>query len=60
LQITKVAGASSSKKQKQGSKDAPTTIAKLFGQEKNITTYNLARMNISLHGMKDTQFGLVF
>ncbi|GEM_PF-4358629 len=55
-----MAGASSSKKQKQGSKDAPTTIAKLFGQEKNITTYNLARMNISLHGMKDTQFGLVF
>jgi type I restriction enzyme M protein len=25
-------------------------------QEKNITTYNLARMNMLLHGMKDTEF----
>jgi type I restriction enzyme M protein len=32
------------------------TIGKIFGQEKNITTYNLARMNMLLHGMKDTEF----
>ncbi|MCY4233567.1 MAG: type I restriction-modification system subunit M [Bacteroidetes bacterium] len=31
-------------------------IGMLYGQEKNITTYNLARMNMLLHGMKDTQF----
>ncbi len=31
-------------------------IGKLFGQEKNITTYNLARMNMLLHGVKDTEF----
>ena len=31
-------------------------ISKIFGQEKNITTYNLARMNMLLHGMKDTEF----
>lgn len=32
------------------------TVCKLYGQEKNITTYNLARMNMLLHGMKDTEF----
>ena len=32
------------------------TIGKIFGQEKNITTYNLARMNMLLHGVKDTEF----
>lgn len=32
------------------------SIGKLFGQEKNITTYNLARMNMLLHGMKDSEF----
>ncbi len=32
------------------------TIGKLYGQEKNITTYNLARMNMLLHGLKDTEF----
>jgi len=32
------------------------TIGKIFGQEKNVTTYNLARMNMLLHGMKDTEF----
>jgi type I restriction enzyme M protein len=32
------------------------TIGKVFGQEQNITTYNLARMNMLLHGMKDTEF----
>jgi len=25
-------------------------------QEKNITTYNLARMNMLLHGVKDSEF----
>ncbi len=37
-------------------KDAGGTIGKIYGQEKNITTYNLARMNMLLHGMKDTEF----
>ena len=32
------------------------SIGKIFGQELNITTYNLARMNMLLHGMKDTEF----
>ncbi|MBI2513036.1 MAG: type I restriction-modification system subunit M [Opitutae bacterium] len=32
------------------------TIGKIRGQEKNITTYNLARMNMLLHGVKDTEF----
>jgi type I restriction enzyme M protein len=31
-------------------------IGKIYGQEKNITTYNLARMNMLLHGLKDTEF----
>ena len=31
-------------------------VGKLYGQEKNITTYNLARMNMLLHGVKDTEF----
>lgn len=31
-------------------------VGKLYGQEKNITTYNLARMNMLLHGMKHTEF----
>ena len=34
------------------------TIGKIYGQEKNITTYNLARMNMLLHGMKDTEFDI--
>ena len=37
-------------------KDHGGTIGKIYGQEKNITTYNLARMNMLLHGMKDTEF----
>lgn len=37
-------------------KDAGGTIGKIYGQEKNITTYNLARMNMLLHGVKDTEF----
>lgn len=37
-------------------KNADRNIGKIYGQEKNITTYNLARMNMLLHGMKDTEF----
>ena len=42
------------KKQTKGS----GTIGKIYGQEKNVTTYNLARMNMLLHGMKDTEFDI--
>lgn len=31
-------------------------IGRIYGQEKNITTYNLARMNMLLHGVKDLEF----
>ncbi len=31
-------------------------IDKIYGQESNITTYNLARMNMLLHGVKDSEF----
>jgi type I restriction enzyme M protein len=34
----------------------PHGIGKIYGQEKNITTYNLARMNMLLHEVKDTEF----
>ena len=34
----------------------PNSISQIYGQEKNITTYNLARMNMLLHGFKDTAF----
>ena len=34
----------------------PHGIGKTFGQENNITTYNLARMNMLLHGVKDSEF----
>ncbi|MGG8364595.1 type I restriction-modification system subunit M [Bacillus cereus] len=34
----------------------PNSIAQIYGQEKNITTYNLARMNMLLHGLKDSEF----
>lgn len=37
-------------------KENDGTVGKIYGQEKNITTYNLARMNMLLHGMKDTEF----
>ena len=37
-------------------KDAGGTIGKIYGMEKNITTYNLARMNMLLHGVKDSEF----
>ncbi len=33
-------------------------IGKIYGQEKNITTYNLSRMNMLLHGVKDTEFDI--
>lgn len=36
-------------------KDSGGTISKIYGQEKNITTYNLCRMNMLLHGMKDSE-----
>ena len=38
--------------------EAGGTIGKISGQEKNITTYNLARMNMLLHGVKDTEFDI--
>lgn len=34
------------------------SIGKIYGQESNITTYNLARMNMLLHGVKDTEFDI--
>lgn len=37
-------------------KDAGGSIGRICGQESNITTYNLARMNMLLHGVKDTEF----
>ena len=36
----------------------PHGIGMIYGQEKNITTYNLARMNMLLHGLKDTEFAI--
>ncbi|MCC8361607.1 type I restriction-modification system subunit M [Lysobacter sp. A6] len=37
-------------------KESGGTIGKIYGQEYNVTTYNLARMNMLLHGVKDTEF----
>ena len=34
----------------------PRGIGRIYGQEKNITSYNLARMNMLLHGVKDSEF----
>jgi len=31
-------------------------IGRIYGQENNVTTYNLARMNMLLHGVKDSEF----
>lgn len=31
-------------------------IGKIYGQEKDVTTFNLARMNMLLHGLHDTEF----
>ena len=36
--------------------EAGGTIGRIYGQESNVTTYNLARMNMLLHGVKDTEF----
>ena len=36
----------------------PHGIGMIYGQEKNITTYNLARMNMLLHGVKDSEFSI--
>ena len=33
-------------------------LNRIYGQEKNITTYNLARMNMLLHGVKDSEFDI--
>ncbi len=33
-------------------------IGRIYGQEKNVTTYNLARMNMLLHGVKDSEFDI--
>ncbi len=33
-------------------------VNRIYGQEKNITTYNLARMNMLLHGVKDSEFDI--
>lgn len=36
--------------------EAGGSVGRIYGQEKNITTYNLARMNMLLHGIKDSEF----
>ena len=41
---------------RQRMKKAGGQIGRIYGQESNITTYNLARMNMLLHGVKDTEF----
>ncbi|MBF7074314.1 type I restriction-modification system subunit M [Glaciecola sp. MH2013] len=39
-------------------KEAGGNVGRIYGQEKNITTYNLARMNMLLHGIKDSEFAI--
>jgi type I restriction enzyme M protein len=39
-------------------REAGGTIGKIYGQEYNVTTYNLARMNMLLHGVKDSEFDI--
>lgn len=41
---------------RQHMRKAGGSIGRIYGMEKNITTYNLARMNMLLHGVKDTEF----
>ncbi|MEO1007511.1 MAG: type I restriction-modification system subunit M [Planctomycetota bacterium] len=36
--------------------EAGGAVGMTYGQEKNVTTYNLARMNMLLHGVKDSEF----
>lgn len=43
-------------RKKMSSQEPKGTIGKIYGQENNVTTYNLARMNMLLHGIKDTEF----
>ena len=33
-------------------------VGQIYGQEKNVTTHNLARMNMLLHGVKHTEFAI--
>ncbi len=37
-------------------KDNKGKIGKIYGQEKDVTTFNLARMNMLLHGLHDSEF----
>lgn len=37
-------------------KDNGGKIGKIYGQEKDVTTFNLARMNMLLHGLHDSEF----
>jgi type I restriction enzyme M protein len=39
----------------RGGGDARTFFGKIFGQEKNLTTASIARMNLVLHGIEDFQ-----
>jgi type I restriction enzyme M protein len=43
---------------RQRLENAGGRIGRIFGQEKNITTYNLCRMNMLLHGVKDSEFDI--
>ncbi len=43
-------------RKKMSNQEPKGTIGKVYGQENNVTTYNLARMNMLLHGIKDTEF----
>lgn len=38
--------------------EAGGQLGRIYGQEKNITTYNLCRMNMLLHGVKDSEFDI--
>lgn len=38
--------------------EAGGQLGRINGQEKNITTYNLCRMNMLLHGVKDSEFDI--
>lgn len=39
----------------RGGGDARTFFGKIYGQEKNLTTASIARMNLVLHGIEDSQ-----
>ena len=43
---------------RQRMEDAGGAISRIYGQEYNVTTYNLCRMNMLLHGLKDTEFDI--